>query len=224
MASSDVLRDLAEKIDAGVWRDGERLPAERVLAAEYGLARNTLRRALAELEATGRLVRHVGRGTFIKAPPAASEPARRLREASPEHVMEAFLLVEPEAAALATARATLAELKEIERICRESVAAKGMAQFELWDERLHLAIFRAARNHILFEWFRALEATRNQPTWHKLKQRSLTAAQRAVYERQHGALVIALLERDAVSARRIAHQHVLSMRDGLFGGGDGQPP
>jgi hypothetical protein len=35
--------------------------------------------------------------------------------------------------------------------------------------------------------------------------------------------VSALLERDAVSASRIAHQHVLSMRDGLFGNGDALP-
>jgi len=41
--------DLSQKIERGEWPDGHRLPPERELAATYGLARNTVRRALAQL-------------------------------------------------------------------------------------------------------------------------------------------------------------------------------
>lgn len=47
---------------------GDALPAERALAAELGVARMTLRRAVDELVRDGRLVRRHGAGTFVAAP------------------------------------------------------------------------------------------------------------------------------------------------------------
>jgi DNA-binding LacI/PurR family transcriptional regulator len=44
---------------------GTRLPDERELARQFSLSRGTVRRALAELEATGLLSRQQGRGTFV---------------------------------------------------------------------------------------------------------------------------------------------------------------
>jgi len=48
--------------------EGALLPAERDLAAEYGVARSTLRQAISELVVEGRLRAHRGRGTFVAAP------------------------------------------------------------------------------------------------------------------------------------------------------------
>src|SRR5262249_33958718 len=45
---------------------GARLPAERQLAADLGATRTSVRRALAVLEAEGRISREVGRGTFLR--------------------------------------------------------------------------------------------------------------------------------------------------------------
>lgn len=42
-----------------------RLPHERLLAAHFGAARVTIRKALGVLAAEGRLVRTCGRGTFV---------------------------------------------------------------------------------------------------------------------------------------------------------------
>lgn len=47
---------------------GDALPAERTLAAQLGVARMTLRRAVDELVRDGRLVRRHGAGTFVAAP------------------------------------------------------------------------------------------------------------------------------------------------------------
>jgi DNA-binding FadR family transcriptional regulator len=54
-SSHDVAADIRRKIDSGEWADGFRVPPERELAATYRLARNTVRRALQELD--GSLVR-----------------------------------------------------------------------------------------------------------------------------------------------------------------------
>jgi len=63
----DVRRILADQISAGLLRPGQRLGAERALAAELGVSRAALRQALAVLEEGG-LVRRVpgrGGGTFV---------------------------------------------------------------------------------------------------------------------------------------------------------------
>jgi len=63
----DVRRILADQISAGRLRPGQRLGAERALAADLGVSRAALRQALAVLEEGG-LVRRVpgrGGGTFV---------------------------------------------------------------------------------------------------------------------------------------------------------------
>ena len=218
-AVEDVIKDIAAKIDGGVWANGERIPPERILAAQYGLARNTVRRALKTLQKDGRLARQTGRGTFVHVGhvPAPSDLARRMQDASPEDVMEVRLIIEPEAAALATARATAADLREIELILRSSVSAKGVAEFEVWDAKLHLTIFRAARNALLLDYCKAINAARNHPRWYKMKQRSVTSQSRAIYHRQHADLVTAICERDADAARAAAHLHLVTVRESLLG-------
>ena len=63
----DVRRALAEQIGSGRLRPGQRLGAERALAAEFGVSRATLRQALAVLEEGGVVRRVPGRGggTFV---------------------------------------------------------------------------------------------------------------------------------------------------------------
>ena len=63
--------DLRRKIEA--MPVGAAVPSERTLAAETGVSRMTARRALDELTREGRLVREVGRGSFV-ARPAVSLP------------------------------------------------------------------------------------------------------------------------------------------------------
>ena len=63
--SDRLVLTLEEAIDSGRWKPGERIPTERALSDHYGVARNTIRRALKQLEDDGRIVRHVGRGTFV---------------------------------------------------------------------------------------------------------------------------------------------------------------
>ncbi|MCY0386187.1 GntR family transcriptional regulator [Robbsia sp. Bb-Pol-6] len=62
-----LLRDqLAARIAALEWRFDEPLPTEQELAASYGLAVGTVRKAIDVLEKEGALSRFQGRGTFIR--------------------------------------------------------------------------------------------------------------------------------------------------------------
>jgi GntR family transcriptional regulator len=66
---AQLARLLVREIMAGRLADGQRLPPEREMAQEMGVAVGTLRRALAELERQGLLSRVQGSGNYIKATP-----------------------------------------------------------------------------------------------------------------------------------------------------------
>lgn len=56
---------LAARIAAGEWQPGDRLPPEREIASEYGVAYHTVRRAAAILRERGLLITLHGGGTFV---------------------------------------------------------------------------------------------------------------------------------------------------------------
>lgn len=58
------------RIEAGVWGSGRRIPTVDELAAEYGVARATIRQALDQIEADGLIERYRAKGTFVRHVPA----------------------------------------------------------------------------------------------------------------------------------------------------------
>lgn len=57
--------DLRKSVEDGRWKVGEKIPAERELAADFGVSRMTLRQAIQTLVDEGILERRVGSGTFV---------------------------------------------------------------------------------------------------------------------------------------------------------------
>ena len=58
-------RELRAQISAGTYRDGLQLPTESELAQQYGVSRQTVRRAFHDLVSEGIVYRVPGRGTFV---------------------------------------------------------------------------------------------------------------------------------------------------------------
>jgi GntR family transcriptional regulator len=73
IASEQTYRQLADALQRGVYGPGDRLPAERTLAAHYGVSRVTLRNALNRLADEHLLESVVGSGWFV-APQVVGEP------------------------------------------------------------------------------------------------------------------------------------------------------
>ncbi|MBO1419648.1 GntR family transcriptional regulator [Streptomyces sp. FH025] len=61
-------RQLQERIDAGTYPAGARLPSEPELSAEFGVHRLTVRQAVAELERAAVVEIRRGVGTFVRPP------------------------------------------------------------------------------------------------------------------------------------------------------------
>lgn len=63
----EVRAHLTEGIAEGRWKAGEAIPSEGELAAHFGVAIGTIRKAVDNLVAQGALVRRQGKGTFVTA-------------------------------------------------------------------------------------------------------------------------------------------------------------
>lgn len=70
-----VARHIAEQIRTGRLPVGARLPAERDLAEQYGVAINTIRRAVRDPRDQGLVITAPVKGTFVRAErPSADDP------------------------------------------------------------------------------------------------------------------------------------------------------
>lgn len=224
-----LLESFNRRLDERTWVSGQKLPTERELVIQFGASRNTLRRGLKKLEEEGKIVRHVGRGSFVASPlqqavvhrdgdeRSRGSLAELARGSSPSEIMEVRLMIEPAAAALAAYRANAEDLRQMRGYLADAERAVDGSAFEHSDALLHVAIVRAARNHLLEGIYAAINAARVQPEWKALKERSLTFDQRVHYHQTHIALVEALHARDPEKARSIAIEHLGAVNFDLFG-------
>lgn len=79
LPSVQIAEDLRAQIAAGTLQPGNRLPAGRELAEQYGVALMTVQRATTMLKGDGLLVAQQGRGTFV----TSGDPTRRKSLAEP---------------------------------------------------------------------------------------------------------------------------------------------
>ena len=216
--TTDIAKAVRALIDRGDYADGSRLPAERDLAAGLGISRAAVRKAMAMLEAEGRIWRHVGRGTFVGARPPVDTPslAAITRSTHPEEVIEVRLLLEPHIAGLAARRATTADIEAMERAIRRSRTAADVAEFELWDGAYHRAMAEAAHNGLLRGLFDATNAIRQEEIWGRRKEASLTGARKQAYIRQHTECLDAIRDRDPERAEALMRTHLETVKSNMF--------
>lgn len=218
MPEPQVLVRLREMIDAGEYPSQSRLPSERALAERLGVSRSVMRHAFAELEAEGKLWRHVGRGTFVGTrPPHPVESLSLItKNTNPNEVMEVRLAFEPEVAALAALRATSMDVAQMERCIRRSEAAADIAAYEQWDGALHRTITQSVGNNFMMAIFDAVNAVRRSRIWGRLKEQTLNAERQDVYTEQHKGIVDSIADRNARQAEARMRVHLETVRGDLF--------
>ncbi|MBB5539404.1 FadR/GntR family transcriptional regulator [Rhizobium giardinii] len=216
-----VLKDF---IDAEGLEPGDRLPPERDLALKLGMPRTALRRMLGALEKEGRLIRHVGRGTFIAGSGVSSSALRRplSNEGSalrtyPAEVFEARLIIEPKIAALAALRATRQEIEEMQKSIVRGNTSESLGDFEKWDAVFHRIIVQAARNGLLASLYEGIHAVRAGNLWGKMKEQSLTSERMTAYIVSHQAILDAIKDRDSREAERNMYDHIIEARTNILG-------
>jgi GntR family transcriptional repressor for pyruvate dehydrogenase complex len=189
---------------------GDRLPAERELAATMGVSRSSLREALRALTVLGVTDMRHGTGTYV----SSLEPELLVRHLSfvlslsdqaSDQLFEARKVVEPAMAALAAERIDDGTLDLLDACVDRARQAIGDAEaFMETDLELHDAIRVAAENAILGRFMESIRAL-------GLASRRRTGARRAVHEQSledHRAIVAALRAHDPDAASAAMHRHL----------------
>src|SRR5919202_1267972 len=116
--TASAFEQLISYVVNGDWKAGDRIPPERELCQQLGIARTSLREALKAMELIGMLDSRVGDGTFVCA---RSEFLSRpllwaltgTDHAELRDIMEARLFLEQDLAGLAAERASESEIAAI---------------------------------------------------------------------------------------------------------------
>jgi DNA-binding FadR family transcriptional regulator len=204
----EALEQILQVVRLGLVPGGERLPAERELAERLGISRVTLREVLKVLQDQGLVESRRGRygGTFVLPRHDAGgedELRRRIAEVDIEDVLRFREVLEVGAAGLCAAHG-LAD-KQAQRL-REALARTQdapLADYRRLDTLLHLTLAELSGSPTLTAQYAAVRATVNDLLdCIPLLVRNLEHSQR-----QHTALVEAVIEGDADQAREIMREH-----------------
>lgn len=218
------VREFIERQNVAV--DG-RIPPERTLAAELGIGRRSVRRALDVLEQEGRIHRHQGRGTFIEVRPgsaagliaadtAVSAPALSLGAAlenvldytNPLEVIEVRLATEPVMARLAALRASQAEIKRLATLAAKTRTASDAESYERADSLFHRTIAEAAKNTLFLAFFDTMRVSQRDVGWRRLGENSHCYKRQSVYANFHESIAAAIAARNGQEAYSQMQRHL----------------
>jgi GntR family transcriptional regulator, transcriptional repressor for pyruvate dehydrogenase complex len=208
--TASAFEQLISYVVTGTWKAGDRIPPERELCQQLGIARTSLREALKAMELIGMLDSRVGDGTFVC--PRSEFLSRPLLwaftgtdRAELRDIMEAREFLEQDLAGLAAERATEAEIEAIAEALnkmRKSIA-EGQSTLDS-DMEFHLAVARAAHNEVLRNAVQLLRNLLRQ--WLVLKL--LIPQVPAQVLKQHEAIYRAIRAGDSEAARKAMWAHL----------------
>ncbi len=202
-------------------KPGERLPAERQLAADLGASRSSVREAIQRLASQGLLHSRQGGGTYVQDAlvvqwhqARVAHPLSTVVQQDPEYrydVLEARHALEGSTAWHAALRATAQDKARIRECFEATLRFPGdgdAAPASRADAQFHLAIAEASHNLVLLQMMRGLfdllqaTVTQNRQKMYTMPQ---TSEQLAA---QHHALMEAILAGDAPRARSTVCHHL----------------
>lgn len=208
----DLAQRVRDLIDTAGYRHNDRVPPERELCKMLGTTRNQVRNALAELEAQGRVWRHVGRGTFVGARPVLNlQDVTYLRDQiKPEQVIAVCCTIEPELGRLAAQHATRSDREQMMLCADRCRAAEDWRTYEAWDNNLHHAIARATRNQLFLYFFETLNSVRRSIVWGQPRETRGPSRDYTSFL-EHDAIVAAISAGDGDTAARAMSTHLRSV-------------
>ena len=195
---------------------GMRLPAERQLAAQLGVSRNSLREALAMLVNEGVLLSRRGGGTFVRwqhepwSEQNIVQPLKTLLADDPDYsfdILEARHAIEASTAWHAAMRATDADKEKI-RLCFEATQSEDPDIASQADVRFHLAIAEASHNVVLLQTMRGFFDLLHSSVKQSRQRMYLVPPVFARLTEQHQAVMEAIVAGDAEAARQAMMGHL----------------
>lgn len=191
---------------------GDRLPAERELAANLGVSRASLSQALVALEVQGVLsVRH-GDGAILVRRPTEERAIKALREHADRipDIIEAREALEVKLAGLAATRRTEGEMAAIDAaITKMEQEITSGDRGVVGDEMFHEAIAVAAHSSLLAKLMREISGLVRETRIESLSQQDRPK----MSLESHRRIADAVRRRDAEEAGRAMAAHIAMVSD-----------
>ena len=213
----DIVQQLADMVQRGELKPGDRLPSERDLATAFGVGRPTLRQALTVLTQAGVLEVMAGSGIYLRKPigeaPGNAGHAMKMilmtEKMDLVHILELRIGIEGEAAYLAALRRTpehLEKLRAAYEALDHAMETRGLAMSE--DYHFHATVAEATGNPIFVKVMVSLAdlfmQQFQQTTLSLFHEPDRVAANR----REHHEILAAIAEQRADDARAATVRHL----------------
>ncbi|MHA7852078.1 FadR/GntR family transcriptional regulator [Roseovarius sp.] len=208
-----VVDTLFARIKSEEYPTDTRLPSERTLASELGVARNTVREALDVLENQNVIRRRPGSGSFVtyrsKTPSRAFDESVADDTSPLDHLVVRGIL-EPEMVRLAVVNMTPRQITELSQTLSalEAINTDMDAFIEL-EEKLYSQIAEGTGNPLLASCYRLTIETYRQSFRTKLRRRNLTPRRIQDYQKRYNTLFNAIASRDVASAVEFIKLHLV---------------
>ncbi|WP_206057390.1 FCD domain-containing protein [Nitratireductor sp. XY-223] len=215
-----VVETLFARINTEEYPADSRLPAERNLAAELGVARNTVREALNLLEAHNVINRRAGSGSFViykshqlqnDVMPASSDESHQVSEAtSPLQLQIMRGIIEPEMVRLAIINMAPRAIEALGDVLMrmEAIRTDAGAYSRLEDE-FHLLVARGTGNPLLIACYELIMEVRQHNLRTAQQKRHLSPKRIEQYQRRYNSLYNAIALRDIENAVEIVKLHLV---------------
>jgi len=221
--SEQIAERLETMIARGDFAPGDRLPAERVLAARLDVSRPSLREAIQKLANKGLLRTRPGGGSFVTraVDPQFVDPLVDLLQKEPASrydVLEIRHALEGAAAYHAAMRATVEDRENVRSRFETMIAMheSGDPLKEIRaDTEFHLSIVRAAHNQVLMQVMRGLFRLLQTSIGQNLDQLYQVPRVFEPLSRQHENLMQAVVDGDPERARAAAQEHMVFVEEAL---------
>jgi GntR family transcriptional repressor for pyruvate dehydrogenase complex len=208
-----IVDQLKHLINTGELRIGEKLPPERVLAQEFGVARPTVREALSALEVLGIIDVQVGSGAYVLQVPQEETPQTVMQleeESSPLDLFEVRLAIEPLSAAKAAKNATIEDLAQIRTIVSEMEQDVQQNIFSLEkDQQFHLSLAQASKNVHVLEIMKYIISAMQKAVWQKYIMKNIAIeGHKELYVKNHRMIFETIEARDPEQASALMLEHL----------------
>ncbi|MFK7940287.1 MAG: FadR/GntR family transcriptional regulator [Roseovarius sp.] len=208
-----VIDTLFARIKSEEYAFETRLPSERTLAAELGVARNTVREALDVLEAQNVIRRRAGSGSFVtyqSTPIAHVADLTVAQDMSPLDHLVVRGILEPEMVRLAVINMSPRQLDDMAEILSKIEAVQAdMDAFIDLEEQLYGQIADGTGNPLLASCHRLTIDAYRASFRTKLRRRHLTPKRIQDYQKRYNTLFNAIGSRDVASAVEFIKLHLI---------------
>lgn len=216
--SDQVIAQMKENIEKGIWMPGQRLPGEMQLCEAFGTSRVTVRNALQKLAGEGLIETRVGDGSYVRKYSLCDAMSRMnipgsLTDREFRELLEFRCVMEGPLCELAVSRMTAEELERLgecyDTMCRTQQDEEAFAAA---DVSFHATLASCCGNEILAAAYQMICANLSRVMKDIVRKRG-----KASGLKYHKAILDAAKDHNAKEARAAMERHMQEMAEELLG-------